>query len=178
MFLKCLVILSFLFAVVGCSKECDMNQASNKMLAFGKVQGRVISKGGDSGLAFSALLTQETTPVTELIAKQHYSEACNLADEIAKKHGIDLDAEMKDMITMEQLAKDGGKGSGNCSIADAAKKQMELHGLLQAEVDAGRRDSEVFRQFSEDTRPFAEYLSTNPSKACELIEQLKTKYKL
>jgi len=82
------------------------------------------------------------------------------------------------MITIQQLAQDGGKGSGTCSIADAAKKQMEVHGMLQAEVNSGKRNSEIFREFNYDTRAFGEMLSTDPSKACELLDQLKVKYNL
>jgi hypothetical protein len=55
---------------------------------------------------------------------------------------------------------------------------MELHGLLQAEVNAGRKPVDIFQTFNEDTKGYAEMLSTNPSKACELIDSLKTKYGL
>ena len=117
-------------------------------------------------------------PLELLIAQKEYDKACKLADELEKKYKLDLAKEMKDMITYEQLVADGGKGSGNCSIADAAKKQMELHGMLQAEVDAGKRSSDIFRQFGEDTKGYAEMLSTNPSAACKLFDDLKIKYKV
>jgi hypothetical protein len=55
---------------------------------------------------------------------------------------------------------------------------MELHGLLQAEVNAGRKPVDIFQTFNEDTKGYAEMLSTNPSKACELFDSLKTKYGL
>lgn len=174
---KLLLIISLLFCA-SCSNECSHNEAMNKMLALGKVQGRMAAKGDHLGLTTSAALGKESGLVSELIAQEKYGEACLKADELAKKIGIDLVAEQKDMITFEQLAKDGGKGSGTCSIADAAKKQMEVHGLLQTEVDAGKRTSEVFSQFQKDTVGYAEMLSTNPSKACQLMDDLKVKYKL
>lgn len=172
---SCLMILTI--AVLSCSKSgCDYNQASNKLLALGKVQGRLIAKGGEPGQIVANRIAQDSGPISELIAKEDYQAACELADQVERKHGLNLANEQKDMITMEQLAKDGGKGSGTCSIADAAKMQMELHALLQAEVDAGRRSSDIFREFGEDTKGYAEMLSTNPSEACQLFRDLRVKY--
>lgn len=148
------------------------------MLALGKVQARLYAEGGEGLTKFASSFTQETGPISELIAKQQYTEACQMAEEIAKKYKIDLAAEQEGMITIEQLTKDGGKGSGTCSIADAAKRQMELHAQLQAEVDAGRKTSDIFRQFGEDTRGYAQMLSTDPSAACKLFDDLKKKYEL
>jgi len=55
---------------------------------------------------------------------------------------------------------------------------MDVHGLLQAEVTAGKRSSDVFREFGDDTKRFGELLTTNPSAACALMDELKTKYNL
>lgn len=67
-------------------------------------------------------------------------------------------------------------GSKDCTIADAARKQMELHGKLQAQVDAGKMNSDIFRTFNEDTKDYANMLATNPAEACKLFERLKVKY--
>lgn len=176
--LSLMVILSLTLLACTKSNQCDSNQANNKLLALGSIQARLVSKGGDSGMKVSLAIAQESAPVAELIAQGKYNEACQKADEIAGRLGIDLAQEQKGMITIEQLAKDGGKGSGTCSIEDAAKKQMQIHSQLQAEVNAGRRDTDVFREFNEDTKSFGELLSTNPSKACELLDSVKTKYNL
>jgi hypothetical protein len=175
---KNLILIIVLTLIAACSKPCDSNTAMNKLLAFNKIQGRVLAKGGEGLEAYGLALGQETGPASELIAQQKYAEACKALDELAAKYKIDLDKEQEGMITIEDLAKDGGKGTGNCSIADAAQKQMELHGLLQAEVDAGRKTTAIFSTFNEDTKGYAEMLSTNPSKACELFETLKKKYGL
>ena len=174
--------LNFLLLLVviplsSCNR-CDSNKAMNKMLAIGKVQGRLAAAENNIGMSLASQIGLESGEVSELIAKQQYDQACEKADAIAKKLGVDLDAEQKDMITIEQLQKDGGKGSGTCSIADAAKKQMEVHAMIQAQVDSGLKSAELFRQFNDDTRSFAELLSTNPSKACELMEKIKAKYQL
>ena len=173
-----LLLFSLALLFAACTSDCDENQAMNKMLAIGKVQGRLVSKGGESGMSLSARLAMDSAPIGELIAQQKYTEACRKADELEKAYGFDLDREQEDMITIEQLKADGGKGSGTCSLGDAAKKQMEVHALLQAEVDAGRASTDVFRTFGEDTKSLGELMSTNPSKACELMDRLKQKYGL
>ncbi len=63
-----------------------------------------------------------------------------------------------------------------CSIADAARRQMEIHELLQKQVDAGKMDSDIFRTFGEDTKEFGRLLTENPAEACRLLEKLRTKY--
>lgn len=63
-----------------------------------------------------------------------------------------------------------------CDIAAAAGKQMELHGLLQAQVSAGKMSSDIFRTFNEDTKGYARMLAEDPSEACKLFERLKVKY--
>lgn len=172
------LILMALNTLTACSKPCDANTAQNRLLVFGKIQGRVLAKGGDGLTSYGLALGQETGPASELIAQGKYQEACEAMDTIAKKYKIDLEAEQKDMLTIEQLAESGGKGSGSCSVADAAKKQMELHALLQIEVDAGRQQGSIFERYNEDTRGFAGMLTTDPSKACALIDSLKKKYEI
>lgn len=175
-----LFLVVFMLLVSSCSKSnnCDRNQAYNKMLALGKVQARLAGKSGESGMQLAARIGSESGIVSELIAQEKYNEACVKAKELEDKWGLDLAGEEKGMLTIEQLEKDGGKGSGTCSLADAAKKQMEIHGLLQKEVDAGRMSSDVFREFAEDTKLLADYMTSDPSKACELLERVRAKHKL
>lgn len=150
----------------------------NKMLAINNMIGRLFAKGGDGLTAFAASVTAESGAISELIAQKKYGEACKLADEIAAKYKLNLAAEQEEMISVEQLAKDGGKGAGKCSVADAAKMQMELHASLQTEVTAGRMQQDIFNRFNNDTKDYASLLSTNPGKACELFEKLKKDYGL
>ena len=176
MFQRLIALVMLVICLDGCSGGCDEKEAMNKMLALGKVQGRLLAKGGEGLENFALHLSTESGAVSELIGQKKYAEACVKADEIAKKYEINLDKEQEGMITAEQLEKDGGKGSGRCSIADAAKRQMELHALLQKEVDAGRKSDDIFRQFGEDAKGYAEMLSTNPSAACDLFDKLQEKY--
>ncbi len=66
--------------------------------------------------------------------------------------------------------------TGDCTIVEAAKKQMEIHGLLQAQVDAGKMSSDIFRTFSVDTEDYGRLLTTDPGEACRLLERLRKKY--
>ncbi|HMO19039.1 MAG TPA: hypothetical protein PKA63_13110 [Oligoflexia bacterium] len=155
---------------------CDYNGANNKMLALGKVQGRLVAIGGDAGTRLANRISADSAAMGQLIGDEKYQEACELADKVAKEHELDLDNELKDMITMEDLERNGGKGSGTCSVADAAKMQMALHADLQADVNAGKHSPNIFRKFNEDTKGYALMLSTDPSKACELFTDLRAKY--
>lgn len=172
-----LLVLSFVLLAAACSK-CNEEQAYNKMLAFNKIQGRLAAAPGDGGEVVALALGKEAAEISELIGKKDYDAACEKADAMAKRMDIDLEKEQKDMITYEQLKADGGKGAGNCSVADAAKMQMEVHGMLQKQVDEGKKDSSIFNLFAEDTKGYGEMLSTNPSAACKLFEDLKVKYGL
>ena len=177
-----LILFSFvLIHLTSCTSSptgCGSDQAMNKMMALGSIQSRLVARGGEDGLKLVQFVAAKTASVGDLITQEKYNEACIEADKIAKEMGADLANEQKGMITVEQLAKDGGKGSGTCGIAEASKKQMELHALLQAEIDAGRRDSDIFQQFNADTKGYGEMLATNPSAACKLLDDLKAKYKL
>ena len=87
-FLKvtCLMLCLGLAACSGDS--CDSNQATNKMLVLGKVQGRLVARGGQEGMVLAATLGKESGSVSELMAQQKFGEACKKADEIAKKWEI------------------------------------------------------------------------------------------
>ena len=173
------LLMAALVAACSDAKVCTPDKATNKLLALGSIEARLVARGGESGQKLALKLGQDSAPVAELIAQKKYAEACAAADALAAKLDIkDLEAQEKDMLTIQQLRADGGKGSGSCTLEDAAKRQMEVHGLLQAEVNAGRRSQDVFRDFAKDTLPFAELISKNPSEACALLDRVKTKYGL
>ena len=166
----------------GCSKSgstsCTEDVAYNKMLALQKVQARLVAKGADSGNELAQRLMIDSAPLAEMIAKKQFAEACAKADEIGKKLGADLKKEEKGMVTIQQLRADGGKGDGICSVADVAKRQMEVHGKIQAAIDAGKLPPNMFRTFGDDTKALGEMMSTNPSEGCKLLDGLERKYKL
>jgi ankyrin repeat protein len=63
-----------------------------------------------------------------------------------------------------------------CSMVDAARMQMILHGSLEDQVALGNMSSEIFRTFGEDTKDYAQMLADDPSQACGLFEDLAKKY--
>ena len=71
---------------------------------------------------------------------------------------------------------DFNPNSDACTIVDASRKQMNLHGRLQKQVDAGKRSDDIFRTFNDDTVEFATLLTENPPEACKLLDRLAAKY--
>ena len=65
-----------------------------------------------------------------------------------------------------------------CSIVDAAKRQMEIHAMLQKQVDAGKMSDDIFRTYNKDLEPFGTLLTENPAEACRLLDRLQKKYGL
>ena len=122
----------FAFAVIGCKSadKCSESEAMNKMLAFSRVFSRIATVRGSSSVDLATQMTMESGAIHELIAAKKYGEACDKADELAKKYNLDLNAEAKGMVTFEELQKDGGKRGGECSLAEAAQRHMEFHGQL------------------------------------------------
>lgn len=185
--IKLLPVLLLLLFTSACNQQteekkpeiCDKNMAMNKMLALNKVQSRVVAEGGEAGLNFSTTLAQESEPVMTLIREGRYQDACLEADKLEEKYQLDLNNEIKNMVTYEQLEKDSKEeNETECTVGNAAIMQMELHADLKAEVDSGRMNNAIFRLFNEDTKGYAEMLSTEPSKACELFKDLRVKYGL
>lgn len=171
-----LSLITILLICSSCTRECTEEQAYNKLLALGRIQSRFAASGPGIGATSAAALGNETGPISELIAAGKLGEACKAADALAAKLGANLENEMKDIVSYKDLLKDGGKGSGKCSIADAAQKQMVIHSKIQEKVDAGEIDSEVFKSFGNDLAKFGELMSTNPSEYCVKLDGLAERY--
>ena len=173
------LILVFCISAFGCNRQqCTEEQAYDKLLALGRIQARFAAASGGVGAASAAALGLETAPISELIAQKKLTEACMMADDLAKRLGANLEKEKEGMVTYGDLTKDGGKskGSGECSIADAAQKQMMVHSKIQLQVDAGKLDSEVFKSFGQDLAKMGELMSTDPSAFCKKLDELEKKY--
>lgn len=175
-----IVLIAMILTLLACnnSNECSQDDAYNRMMALGRAQSRIIASGVKNADSISSNLTAESAAISELIAAGNFQAACNKAEEVAKGYNIDLAKELEGMVTFEQLSADGGKGSGSCSLADASKKLMEIHQLLQAQVDAGKMSSDIFRRYNDDTSKFAELMYTNPSEECKKLDELKKSYGL
>lgn len=178
----CLVLFSF-FIATSCTNSgtqgrtpCDSNGAKNRMLAIKKVQARLVAQGSESEQKLARLLGVASGEIIKLLEQEKLLEACKMADKVAAKYKLDLEKEQKGMVTAESLAKDGGKASGHCSVADASNRQLEVTNLLQADLEAGRMTQEQFGEFYSELGGLGLLLSTDPSGACDLLDQLKAKY--
>jgi hypothetical protein len=169
-------LVLLLLALCSCTRDCSEEQAYDKLLSLNRIQSRFAASGPGVGHASAAALGLETGAISELIAAGKLGEACKAADALAKKLGADLEKEKKGTVSYTDLTKDVGKGSGECSIADAAQKQMMLHGSIQERVDAGELNSDVFKSFGDDLAKMGELMSTNPSEFCKKLNELEKKY--
>lgn len=158
--------------------ECNEVDARDRRLALNRVQARLTAEGGASGQSLANNINVESAPIYSAIAKKNFAEACLELDKIAQKYGISLFKEMKGATSSETLSADASDIVNNCSVADAAEKQMELHTKLQEKINSGEADSDIMRQFAEDTQEYGVLLTTNSQKACDFIEQVALKYNL
>ena len=173
-----IAILLIVSAKLSFAADCTESEAYDKMMALGRAQSRIMSSGGQAGMSVGSKLATDTAMVGQMLADKKFGEACRKYDEIAAKYKIDLTKEQDGMVTYNELAKDGGKRGGECGLAEAQKKMMGMHQQLQDQVALGDVDSNVFRQFGEDTAKLNELMFTDPSEVCRRLDGLKEKYKV
>lgn len=177
--IKLVIVVTCLFVSANAlAAPCSEDDAMNKMMALNRAISRMMASGPMTPDSPGVKLTQESGPASELIAAKKFDEACAEYDKLAAKYKVDLKGESKGLLTMDDLRKDGGKRGGECSIADASKRMMEMHGQIQDQVALGDADGDALREFGKDTAPFGELMVTDPSEVCRQLEGLKGKYKL
>ncbi len=167
-----------LFNAATAFADCTHDQAMNKMLAFNRALSRMMASGNYTPESPGVKATMESAPAGQLIADNKFNEACALYENLAKKFNIDLTKEAEGLITIERATKDGGKGTGSCTQADAHIKMMKMHEQLEDKVALGDMDRDVFRRFGDDTRAFGDLMYTNPSEICRRFDEMKKKYGL
>ena len=189
--IKLVTFLCLLFVLLAVSAsssfaECNRDQAFNKMMVLGHAQTKMNTEISSlpSGRAKQvkqlrwAELSKEVAMVGSTLAAEKYTEACGEYDRIAKKYDIDLEKSSSGVITMEQIRKDGGKGSGPCSQADASKKLMGMSEQLQDRAANGEISRGVLSAFFEETEPLGAMMYTDPGAVCKKLDSLKPKYEL
>ena len=160
------------------AETCTEANAFDRMLALNRAQGQMMMKNPNSASNPAIKMNEDMWEVSKLIAAKKYDEACKLSDQLAIKYKVDIKNESARLLTYEQLKKDGGKGAGECSLADVSKRMMGLHQQLEDRAAAGEVSRDVFRTFSEDTKPIGDLMVTNPDAACKKLDEIKAKYQL
>lgn len=157
---------------------CTQNEAFNKMMALGRAnQAMLRGAGQDRAKQITAAdMATEVTSVSDYLAKEKYAEACKYYDAIARKYSIDMEEAAEGMITMEELAKDGGRRGGRCSQADASKKVMEITNVINDKVAMGDVSGDVLKRFLAEAGKHNDLIYANPSAYCDEIDKIKKKY--
>ena len=167
-----------LFAVNAQAADCNEKQAYNTMLAFNRALSRMMAQSNMTPNSPGIKAATESAPAGQLIADKKFAQACRKYQELAKKYQVDLAKEADGLITMEQAEKDGGKGSGGCSQADAHMKMMNMHQQLEDKAATGDVEHKQSLKFAEETKAFGDLIFTNPSEMCRRLDALKPKYGL
>ena len=179
---------ALLFAVTPIARAgCTADEAFNKMIALNqlniKLQGEVPldptkdPEGMDRAFQRAKVFTDAMAKAGPLLADGKFDEACAIYDKIAKDFDFSFPATTS--LKMDDLRKDGGAGpTGGCDLTKAAESMLALAEDFEKAYAAGKFTYERQREFSKDTEPVAAMTTTDPSKACEEIAALRTKYGL
>jgi Xaa-Pro aminopeptidase len=108
--------------------------------------------------------------------KNEYKNACSAYDSVVEKYNIDMGKASKDMLTVKELKKDGGKNGGSCSIADASIKMMGIIEKMQKLMNNADIAMEEFEEFSTKHDKILPLMSTNPSKYCDELDNITKTY--
>lgn len=180
-----LLVSSLLVAHAAAHADCTREQAFNKMMAFNPVSAKLQQDWSetlqkDPAAANAKMERIKTLSVqigkgSELLAAEKYGEACVLYDQLATQYGVSF----KDSktLTMEQLAKDGGRGpGGKCDITEAALRMKSLSDNFEKSMQSGslpqQKQDALMKRFNE----IAVLLSSDPSAACDLIDRTSKEY--
>jgi hypothetical protein len=108
----------------------------------------------------------------KLMHKQMKNPDANIKLMGSELTDVDFEEEAKTTVNMEQLKKDGAKNGGECSLAEASKRFLNLSNILISEGKANiLRQSSLYHDASVN-------LTTDPSKSCTLTKELALKYEV
>ncbi len=161
---------------------CTQTEAVNKMMAINRVQQAMVleSSNDNNEKELTKMLHSLNVDMQNVhdnyLNKNDYNESCNQYDTILKKYNIDLEKASKDMLSIEELKKDGGKKGGSCSISEASKKMMTTIKKLQSLSENADISMEEFLEFHSKHDKLLLLMSTNPSKYCDELDALSKNY--
>ncbi len=158
---------------------CNQTEALEKMMAISRVQqAMAIESSNDNEERELTKMLQSLSDDMQnvddnYLTKKDYNEACNQYDKIIEKYNIDLEKASKDMLSIEELKKDGGKQGGSCSISEASEKMLTTVQSLMENADIAM---EEFLEFNSKHDKLLPLMSTNPSKYCDDLDALSKNY--
>ena len=161
---------------------CTQEEALNKMMTIGKVQQTMVleTQNDDNNKTLTKNLSNLNSDMQTInetyMLKNEYDNACSAYDSIVKKYNINIEEVSKDLLTIEELKKDGGKKGGSCSLADASKKMMSSIGKMQKLMNDADIAMEEFEEFSSKHEKILPLMTTNPSKYCDELDNLIKNY--
>lgn len=175
-------LFASLFSPTQALGECSRDDAMNKMMAIDYYAGlaqkgyndalrardeRELERIGQSVRRF----VEPKLAISDLISSGKYSQACAEADKAAKQLGIDL--KKAKFLTMEQLAKTGGrKQGGKCDMAQAAAKAGEIWRKFADAMANGTMSYDDSLRFGSRMEEIGAVMHYDPSEACERLESL------
>ena len=161
---------------------CNQTKALEKMMAISRVQqAMAIESSNDNEERELTKMLQSLSHDMQnvddsYLTKKDYNEACNQYDKIIEKYNIDLEKASKDMLSIEELKKDGGKQGGSCSISEASEKTMTTVKRVQSLMENADIAMEEFLEFNSKHDKLLPLMSTNPSKYCDDLDALSKNY--
>ncbi len=163
-------VVSLNASVATVSTTCTKDEAYNKMMMLGAEGGKRMQEYMKTNDSSIKLMPPALTDVGVLMEKEKYSEACAAYDKIAKEYGVDFKEASKSTLSMAELRKDGGKKGGECSLADASIRFLNVSNILLSQGLAKTLEkSDLYHQANQ-------MMVSDPSKSCQLTEQLAKKY--
>ena len=161
---------------------CSEAEAFNKMMAIGRVQQAmsIETQNDDKEKTLTKMLSNLNADMKivndKYMMSNNYSQACSEYDKIVTKYNIDMQKASKDMLTIEQLKEDGGKNGGSCSLSEASIRMMDTIEKMQKLMENGDIATEEFDEFNSKNNKISPLITTNPSKYCDELENLKKEY--
>lgn len=163
------MLLSSLSLVLA-NAVCTEDEAYNKMMILGAEGAERMHAYMKNNHAKVMLLPDYVSQASPYMKKKNYTKACEIYDEVAKKYGIDFDKKSKNVLSMKEIKEDGGRKSGECSLADATLRFLNVSNLLLARGLAKTLEkNNVYHKASEQ-------ITSNPTVSCQLTKQLAQKY--
>lgn len=161
---------------------CTQTEALDKMMAISRVQYAMATESSNDNeeKELTKMLRSLTADMQDVddnyMKKEDYSQACTQYDKIFEKYNLDINKTSKDMLTMEDLKKDGGKKGGSCSLSEASKNMMSTIQKMQMLMENADIAMEEFLQFNSEHEKILPLMTTNPSKYCDELDLLKEKF--